>query len=129
VDYVFNHKARCLDLFGYSAGGTLRLVKEIGRYRRERRGMITTNFAEAGGFLKTLPGAAAPDVQLHFVIGIVDNHARTTHLGHGYSLHVCLLRPKSAGRVKRSSFWGVVLDFSRRYRIIMEVSRKLSAFR
>jgi choline dehydrogenase-like flavoprotein len=103
VDYVFNHKARSLDLFGYSVGGTLRLVKEIGRYRRERRGMLTTNFAEAGGFLKTRPEAAAPDVQLHFVIGIVDNHARTSHLGHGYSLHVCLLRPKSAGRISLAS--------------------------
>jgi choline dehydrogenase-like flavoprotein len=103
VDYVFNHKARSLDLFGYSLGGTLRLLREIGRYRRERRGMVTTNFAEAGGFLKTRPEAAAPDVQLHFVIGMVDNHARTNHLGHGYSLHVCLLRPKSAGRIALGS--------------------------
>ena len=103
VDYVFAHKARSTDLFGYSAGGGLRLLKEIGRYRRERRGMITTNFAEAGGFLRTSPGAEAPDVQLHFVVGVVDNHARTSHLGHGYSLHVCLLRPKSAGSVALAS--------------------------
>ncbi|HTP62745.1 MAG TPA: GMC family oxidoreductase N-terminal domain-containing protein [Burkholderiales bacterium] len=103
VDYVFAHKARSTDLFGYSAGGGLRLLKEIGRYRRERRGMITTNFAEAGGFLKTLPGAEAPDIQLHFVVGVVDNHARTSHLGHGYSLHACLLRPKSAGSVALAS--------------------------
>jgi choline dehydrogenase-like flavoprotein len=99
VDYVFAYRSKSLDLFGTSAGGGLRLLKEIGRYRRERRGMITTNFAEAGGFLKTEPGLPAPDVQLHFVVGVVDNHARTFHFGHGYSLHVCLLRPKSAGSV------------------------------
>jgi choline dehydrogenase-like flavoprotein len=103
VDYVFAFRSRSLDLFGASPGGGLRLLKEIGRYRRERRGMITTNFAEAGGFLKTQPGLPAPDVQLHFVVGVVDNHARTFHLGHGYSLHVCLLRPKSAGSVALAS--------------------------
>jgi choline dehydrogenase-like flavoprotein len=99
VDYVFACRSKSLDLFGNSLTGGLRLMREIGRYRRERRGMITTNFAEAGGFLKTSPELAAPDVQLHFVVGVVDNHARTFHLGHGYSLHVCLLRPRSAGRV------------------------------
>jgi choline dehydrogenase-like flavoprotein len=99
VDYVFACRSKSLDLFGNSLAGGLRLMREIGRYRRERRGMITTNFAEAGGFLKTSPELAAPDVQLHFVVGVVDNHARTFHLGHGYSLHVCLLRPRSAGRV------------------------------
>jgi choline dehydrogenase-like flavoprotein len=99
VDYVFAFGSKSLDLFGSSLAGGLRLMREIGRYRRERRGMITTNFAEAGGFLKTSPDLAAPDVQLHFVVGVVDNHARTFHLGHGYSLHVCLLRPRSAGRV------------------------------
>jgi choline dehydrogenase-like flavoprotein len=37
------------------------------------------------------------------VVGAVDNHARNLRLGHGYSLHVCLLRPKSAGRVSLAS--------------------------
>ena len=103
VDYVFSYRAHSLDLFGTSLGGGLRLLREIARYRAERRGMITTNFAEAGGFLKTLPGAAAPDIQLHFVVAGVDDHARKFHFGHGYSLHVCLLRPRSAGRVALAS--------------------------
>ncbi|HUK04725.1 MAG TPA: GMC family oxidoreductase N-terminal domain-containing protein [Burkholderiales bacterium] len=103
VDYVFGWASDSLDLVGTSIGGSLRLVREIARYRRERRGMITTNYAEAGGFLKTAPAEPAPDVQLHFVVGVVDNHARTWHFGHGYSLHVCLLRPKSAGRVSLAS--------------------------
>ncbi len=103
VDYVFGWKSNSLDLVGTSVGGLLRLGREIGRYRRERRGMITSNYAEAGGFLKSAPGAAAPDVQLHFVVGMVDDHARKWRFGHGYSLHVCLLRPKSAGRVSLAS--------------------------
>jgi choline dehydrogenase-like flavoprotein len=60
---------------------------------------LTTNFAEAGGFIKSDPSLARPDLQLHFVIGMVDDHNRKLHLGHGFSCHVCLLRPMSRGHV------------------------------
>jgi choline dehydrogenase-like flavoprotein len=65
--------------------------------------MVTSNFAEAGGFLKTDPEEPAPDIQLHFVIGMVDDHSRKKRLGHGFSCHVCLLRPKSRGLVELKS--------------------------
>jgi choline dehydrogenase-like flavoprotein len=61
--------------------------------------MLTTNFAEAGGFIKSQASEPIPDLQLHFVIGKLVNHGRTTTFGHGYSCHVCLLRPKSRGSV------------------------------
>ncbi len=76
-----------------------RLPREILRWRRERRGLLTTNFAESGGFLKTDPALPRPDIQLHFVVGLVDDHARKRHFATGYSLHVCVLRPKSRGSV------------------------------
>jgi choline dehydrogenase len=38
-------------------------------------------------------------LQLIFVIGIVDDHARKPHLGHGISCHVDVLRPHSRGEV------------------------------
>ena len=98
-DYVFNYKAKSLDLLGLSPAGSLRLLKDIGRYRRDRTGMIASNGAEGGGFLRRFPDSPAPDFQLHFVIGILDGHARKLHWGHGYSCHVCLLRPKSVGTV------------------------------
>jgi choline dehydrogenase-like flavoprotein len=84
-----------------SAG--LDLFSAIGRYRRERRGLLTSNFAEAGGFVRSIPELAEPDLQLHFVIGMVDNHNRTLHLGHGYSLHACVLNPRSRGRLRLAS--------------------------
>jgi choline dehydrogenase-like flavoprotein len=98
-DFVFGYKVPSLDLLGLSAAGFLRFAREFYRYRRERRGMVATNFAEAGGFLKTRSDLAIPDVQLHFVVAMVDDHARHLHLGHGFSCHVCLLRPKSRGAV------------------------------
>jgi choline dehydrogenase-like flavoprotein len=73
------------------------MLKEIGRYRRERTGMMTSNGAEGGGFLRRFPDSPAPEFQLHFVVGMIDSHARKLHLGHGYSCHICLLRPKSVG--------------------------------
>ena len=100
LDYIVNRKVKSTDLLGVSAAGAMRLVKEILRWRRERRGMLTSNGAESGGFVKSLPGLDRPDLQLHFVIGMVDNHARTMHLGHGFSCHVCVLRPKSRGTVR-----------------------------
>jgi choline dehydrogenase-like flavoprotein len=36
---------------------------------------------------------------LHFVISIVDDHARKLRAGYGFSCHVCVLRPKSRGEV------------------------------
>jgi len=103
IDYIINRRCPSVDLFGVSPGGGLRLAREMLRYRKERRGMLASNFAETGGFIKTLPDLAEPDVQLHFVVGMVDNHNRSLHLGHGYSLHACVLRPRSRGRVTLQS--------------------------
>ena len=71
----------------------------IAQYRRERRGPMTSNFAECGGFLKTRPDLDVPDIQLHFCMAMVDDHGRKRHWGTGFSCHVCLLRPKSRGSV------------------------------
>lgn len=99
LDFIFGYSAKSLDLVGISLGGTAKLSGEIIKYARSREGMIATNFAESGGFLKTDPGLDAPDVQLHFVISLVEDHARKLHLAHGYSCHVCVLRPKSRGQL------------------------------
>ena len=91
------------DLFGLSLHGAIAAIKGIFEWRRQRSGLLTTNFAEAGGFIKSRPEEARPDLQLHFVIGKLVDHGRKTVLGHGYSCHVCLLRPKSRGSVTLAS--------------------------
>lgn len=98
-DFIFGYAAKSLDLLGISLGGSARMTSDIIRYMRSREGMLSSNFAEGGGFLKTDPALDAPDVQLHFVVGLVDDHARKLHMSHGYSCHVCLLRPRSRGQV------------------------------
>lgn len=102
-DFVFGHPLPSTDAMGVSPLGALRMAREALRFARERRGMLTSNFAECGGFLRTRPGLVAPDVQLHFVVSLVDDHARTLHLAHGVSCHVCLLRPRSRGTLSLAS--------------------------
>jgi choline dehydrogenase-like flavoprotein len=87
------------DLFGISFTGLLNALKGIAEWRRTRSGMLTTNFAEAGGFIRSDALETRPDLQLHFVIAKLIDHGRKTVFGHGYSCHVCLLRPKSRGSV------------------------------
>ncbi|WP_407672627.1 GMC family oxidoreductase [Paraburkholderia gardini] len=99
-DFIFGYEAESLDLVGFSAGGAVRMVRETARYLLKRQGMLSSNFAEGGAFLKTDPALAAPDIQLHFVVSLVEDHARKLRLAHGYSCHVCLLRPQSRGTVK-----------------------------
>ena len=91
------------DLFGLSLTGAANILRGVWQWRRQRSGALTSNFAEAGGFIKSQPSEPLPDLQLHFVIGKLLNHGRTTVLGHGYSCHVCLLQPKSRGSVQLAS--------------------------
>ncbi|MEP7303070.1 MAG: GMC family oxidoreductase N-terminal domain-containing protein, partial [Caldimonas sp.] len=87
------------DLFGLSLSGSVAMVKAVFEWRRHRRGPLTTNFGEACAFIRSRPEESRPDLQLHFVIAKLLDHGRKTVFGHGYSCHVCLLRPKSRGSV------------------------------
>lgn len=99
LDSVLSYTSRDTDLFGIGLGA---LVTQIGQYRQWRRdgtGLLATPFAEGGAFFRSSPQALRPDLQLHFCISIVDDHARKLHRGYGFSCHVCVVRPKSRGEV------------------------------
>ncbi|HET7492591.1 MAG TPA: choline dehydrogenase [Bradyrhizobium sp.] len=98
-DFVFGFTSDAPYFTGLSFGGIARILKGIAQYRRERRGPMTSNVAECGGFLKTRPDLDLPDVQLHFCLALVADHGRKPRWGTGFSCHVCVLRPKSRGSV------------------------------
>ncbi|WP_419911369.1 GMC family oxidoreductase [Hoeflea sp.] len=99
LDYVFASKSHTWDVLGITPRRIDKQVAAAIEWARTGNGMLASPIAEAGAFLKTSPALERPDVQLHFVIGIVDDHNRKMHVGHGYSCHVCILRPHSLGEV------------------------------
>ena len=102
-DYTAKSRASGEGLFGLSPMQALRLPHNLSEFLRHGRGLFTSNAAEAGGFLRSSLDVARPDLQLHFCVGVVDDHNRKAHLFDGYSLHVCQLRPKSRGAVRLKS--------------------------
>ena len=99
LDYIISYKSKRRDVVGLNPIGLAQLARAGLKWRKTGTGMFTTPFAEAGAFLRSDPGLARPDLQLHLTIGIVDDHMRKIHTAHGFSCHVCVLRPKSRGRV------------------------------
>lgn len=104
IDHVQGYRTRSnTQTFGVSARGTVALTSAIFEWKNKRTGMISSSIAESGTFLRSAPDVRVPDLQLIFVVGIVDDHSRKLHLGHGYSCHVDVLRPFSRGTVTLAS--------------------------
>ncbi|WP_170525455.1 GMC family oxidoreductase [Ruegeria arenilitoris] len=99
LDFILAYKTKDTDNFGIGAAGTVGLIKHLMRWRKTGVSMVATPFAEGAAFLKTSPDLDRPDIQLHFTIALVDDHARKLHLGYGFSCHICKLRPESRGTV------------------------------
>ncbi|HUD50987.1 choline dehydrogenase [Parvibaculum sp.] len=73
------------------------------QYTFFKTGLATSNGLESGAFLKTRPELEIPDIQIHFVAAMMRDHARTKSDRHGYTIHVCQLRPESRGYVALKS--------------------------
>lgn len=103
LDYILTDTSRREDVVSLGQRGLWQLGKAALDWRGTGGGHFATPYAEAGAFLRSEPGLSRPDLQLHFVIGIVDDHMRRLHFRPGYSCHVCVLRPQSRGRVTLGS--------------------------
>lgn len=88
---------------GISATGVARLLRAAWEWRRHRSGLITSCAAESGVYYRTSPDVEVSDMEMELIVGIGDDHARKQHLGHGYSAHLLLARPKSVGEVRLAS--------------------------
>ena len=102
-DYVIGYLSSAPGLLGLTPRGLLNLAAGILPFRRNGSGILSSNIAEAGGFLATRPELARPDLQLHFTIGLVADHGRDRTPRYGFSCHVCVLRPRSRGSVRLGS--------------------------
>lgn len=83
----------------YASANSLR---NLIQYRLKGRGVLTSNAAEAGAFVRTREDLEQPDVQFHFAPLFFIQHGlgeMKADAAHGYTLAPCLLRPKSRGRI------------------------------
>ncbi|MEM0928658.1 MAG: GMC family oxidoreductase N-terminal domain-containing protein [Pseudomonadota bacterium] len=103
LDWTGIYKSTAKDTFGLHWPFFSSFFSSLKAYRTKREGILTTNFAEVGGFIRTNPEEEETDIQLHFVNTIVDDHGRNKHFGVGVSCHACLLRPQSRGTVRLAS--------------------------
>jgi choline dehydrogenase-like flavoprotein len=99
LDYIISYHSKRDDVVGLGPKGLMDLGRAALRWRKDGSGLFASPFAEGGAFVKSHRTIDRPDLQLHFVIGIVDDHMRKIHFKFGYSCHVCVLRPHSRGHV------------------------------
>ena len=103
LDYTISHTSPRRDVVGLNPRGLMRLLKAGLRWRRSGEGLFASPMAEGAAFLRSSPQEDRPDLQIHFVVGIVDQHMRKLHLADGWSAHICALRPHSRGTVGLTS--------------------------
>ncbi|MEI9950098.1 MAG: GMC family oxidoreductase N-terminal domain-containing protein [Pseudomonadota bacterium] len=67
------------------------------QYAFARRGMLSSNIAEAGAFVASPDASGPPDIQFHFSPGIFLNHGFERPKLHGFSIGPTLVAPRSRG--------------------------------
>ncbi|MFA5988068.1 MAG: GMC family oxidoreductase N-terminal domain-containing protein [Sphingomonas sp.] len=103
LDYSVVFECKDTRFLGQTPAGLFNSAKAVLQWFWKRQGAMTSNYAEAGGFITVEPGAPAPDIQFHFFPVALEDHGRIIVKAHGYSGHVCVLRPESRGTVRLAS--------------------------
>lgn len=103
LDALLSYRTKSTASYGFSVASLGRQVAALFQYGFARKGMLTSNIAEAGGFVKSHPDMADPDIQFHFIPAILKDHGRQPVWGHGFSLHICNLYPESRGTIELRS--------------------------
>ncbi|EMA55956.1 MULTISPECIES: GMC family oxidoreductase [Halococcus] len=79
-------------------------LRHLPKYALLKRGPLTSNVAEAGGFVRTSPDESAPDLQYHFGPAYFMRHGfDNPEKGSGFSIAATQLRPESRGRISLDS--------------------------
>lgn len=97
---------------GFSWGSLKSVLSSPFKYLLGRKGWLTTNYVEAGGFATTPLSEGEPDVQFHFVPGYRSHRGRLFEWGHGYAVHTCVLRPGSRGELRLNAQGQLELDYN-----------------
>lgn len=99
VDGMITVRSNSRKTLGLSLANLPAMLAAPFQYFARRKGMLTTNYVEAGGFARTKYAGSIPDIQFHFVPGYRSHRGRLVEYGHGYAVHTCVLRPGSVGEI------------------------------
>lgn len=100
LDHISVRTLKGHGVVGPTGAGALSLARGLLPFLRGGRGVFSSNLAEGGGFLRSSPDIDRPDLQLHFLIGLIEDPGGKPSGLTGVSLHVCALRPHSRGTVR-----------------------------
>ena len=105
IDACVLVKSKKTDGFTLSVSGLLKMVPDGINYITGKKGKLANSILEAGGFIKSTDNENRPDIQLHMLPLLYDDNGRDLRLlsQHGFSCHVCVLRPESTGTVSLKS--------------------------
>jgi len=112
LDGLITVRSRSPLTLGFSWRSLPQVLASPWRYLFGRKGWLTTNYVEAGGFACVTPGTLEPEVQFHFVPGYRSHRGRLFEWGHGYAVHTCLLRPHSVGEIRLNAQRQIELDYN-----------------
>ena len=106
LDVIVSVNARTRVAMSFHPLSLLHGIVNILKYLFARRGELTSNVAEVGGFVRSRPEEPLPDLQWHFVPLANTRHAldlAPLFKTYAYSVLTCDLRPLSRGRITLAS--------------------------
>jgi choline dehydrogenase len=96
LDHPTTMMSYLINVPGLSSASTPEAMR---MYEIEKRGPLTSNMAEGGGFLRSRPELELPDIQLHAGVGAYQDEGLMPPPSDGHSLSPNIAKPTSVGRV------------------------------
>jgi choline dehydrogenase len=78
-------------------------LRQLVRYLVFRKGMLTSNVAEAAAFVRSHAALPGPDLELLFTPVLFEGEGLESPSAHGFTVGVVLLQPRSSGVVRLRS--------------------------
>ena len=77
--------------------------EQLRLYHKDKKGLLTSNLGEAGGFVRLNPKSRAPELQYHFGPDWFIRHGFESPKGHGFTVLAGLVRTRSVGELQLQS--------------------------
>ncbi len=74
-------------------------LPNLATYLLTKKGPLSSNVAEAGGFVRVTPDAPIPNLQFHFAPSFYVEHGFRNPAGHGFAVGATLVQPYSRGSI------------------------------